>query len=290
MGPGASYRITWLPSQRVTNQDGAHLGSVQQDLSASSLLWGDGRDFVTARVGVRSQLLQTDALLPNLQQPFPDQFWNVNVGLTEIHHFDNGWLGGGGISGGSASNKPFESTRELNASLYAFLRVPVRETDAWNFTLFYSPLGQLPFPVPGVSYFWHPSDRFWANIGLPFQLHYVPLEDLALDLSYMLVTTVHARATYRLADPVRIYAGFDWINEGYHLSTDTTTADRFFYYQMDLAGGVRWVISHNALLDVSGGYAFDRFYSEGQIFGNSGGARVDVGPGPFLSGQFSLRW
>ena len=26
---------------------------------------------------------------------------------------------------------------------------------------------QLAFPVPGVSYFWHPSDGFQANIGLP---------------------------------------------------------------------------------------------------------------------------
>jgi hypothetical protein len=288
--PVASYRVTWLPSERVTNQDGARLGFVEQDLSVTGLLWGDGKDSVLGRVNVRSQLFQTDALLPGMTQPFPDQFWNVSLGVTEVHRFDNGWLGGLAVSGGSASNKPFQNASELNANVLAFLRVPVRETDAWNFSLAYSPLGQLPFPIPGVSYFWHPSDRFWANIGLPFQLHYRPLDDLALDFSYMLLTTVHARATYRLADPLRVWAGFNWINQGYHLSTDTESAARFFYYEMNVAGGVRWILCRNASLDFSAGYAFDRFYSEGRIFGNGDNARVDVAPGPFVSGQFALRW
>ncbi len=290
MAPGASYRATWMPTQRVTNQDGAHLGFVDEDLSVSSPLWMEGKDVVLARANVRLQLFQTDALLPNLEQPFPDQFWNINLGVAGVHTFDNGWTGGGGISGGSASNKPFQSVRELNANVFAFLRVPVRETDAWNFSLFYSPLGQLPFPVPGVSYFWHPTPCFYANIGLPFALHYQPMDDLSLDFSYMLLTSVRTRATYRIAGPVRIYCGYNWINEGYHLSTETTSAQRFFYYEMNVVGGVRWAISHHASLDLSSGYAFDRFYSEGQIFGNGTNNRVEIGAGPFLSGQFSLRW
>jgi hypothetical protein len=292
MAPGASYRVTWLPTERVTNQDGAHLGFVDQDLSLTCPLWSEGKDVVLVRANVRSQLFQTDALLPtNLEQPFPEQFWNVSLGLAGVHTFDNGWTGGGGVSGGSASNKPFESTRELNASVFAFLRVPVRETDAWNFSLFYSPLGQLPFPVPGVSYFWHPSPSFYANIGLPFALHYQPVQDVSLDLSYMLLTTVHARATYHVSGPLRVYCGYNWINEVYHLDTETTSADRFFYYEMNVVGGARWVFNRHAWLDLSTGYAFDRFYSEGQLFGSSANNnRLDVGSGPFLSGQFGLRW
>jgi hypothetical protein len=290
LAPGASYRITWLPTEPVTNQPGAHLGFVQQDLSLSAPLYCEGKDVLLARAGVRSQVFQTDALLPNQEQPFPGQFWNVSLGLVGAHTFDNGWTGGGGVSGGSASNKPFESFRDLNATVFGFLRVPVRQTDAWNFSLFYSPLGQLAFPVPGVSYFWHPTPCFWANIGLPFALHYQPTDDLALDFSYMLLTTVHTRLTYRVAGPVRVYCGYNWINEGYHLDTQTTTADRFFYYEMNVTGGVRWVISRHAFLDVSSGYAFDRFYSEGRLFGSGDNNRVDVGSAPFLAGQFSLRW
>jgi hypothetical protein len=288
--PTATFRTIWLPVERVSNQPGAHLGFVEEDLSASTPLWKGDEDTFIGRVGVRGQFLQTNALLPNLQQPFPSEFWNISLGITEIHRFDSGWTGGLSVSGGTASNKPFESTRELNANLLAFLRIPVRETDAWNFTLAYSPLSQLPFPIPGVSYFLHPSDRFYANIGLPFQLHYQPLTDVSFDLSYMLLTTVHARVTYRLCDPVRIYAGFNWINEPYHLVSETTSAARFFYYEKNLAAGVRWTINPHALLDVSTGYAFDRFYTEGQLFGSDNASRVNVDSGVFLSGQFSLRW
>jgi hypothetical protein len=288
--PTASYRALWLPSERVTNEDGRHLGFVEQSLSASCPVYANGADAITARVGVRSQTFQTDALLPGSLQPFPGQLWNVSLGLTEVHQFDNGWVGGLGLSGGSASNRPFESAKELNANVHAFLRIPFRETDAWNFSLSYSPLGQLAFPVPGVSYYWHPSDAFAASIGLPFQLYWRPVDDLTFDLSYMLLTTVHARATYRLCEPLRVYAGFNWINQGYHLSADGDSTNRFFYYEKNLAAGARWNLARWAALDVSGGYAFDRYYSEGHALAGGTGSRVDIAPGPFLSGQFSLRW
>jgi hypothetical protein len=288
--PTDSYRAIWLPSERVTNEPGRNLGFVEQSLTASCPLYSDGTNVLTGRIGIREQLFQTDALLPGAQQPFPDQLWNVNIGVTGAHQFDNGWTAGFGLSGGSASNRPFESSRELNANVNAFLRIPVREADAWMFTLAYSPLGQIAFPVPGVSYFWHPSDCFSANIGLPFALHWRPCDDLSLDFSYMLLTTVHARATYRLTDNLGIYGGFNWINQGYHLSADGDTTNRFFYYEKNLTGGVRWTFTRHLAFDLAGGYAFDRYYSEGRALGGGSGQRVDIESGPFLSGQFSVRW
>jgi hypothetical protein len=289
-GPTDSYRAVWLPAARVTNEDGRHLGFVEQSLSASCPLYADEANVVTGRVGVREQLFATNALLPGSQQPFPDQLWNVSLGVIGAHRFDNGWTAGLGLSGGSASNRPFESGKELNANVSAFLRIPVREADAWNFTLAYSPLGQIAFPVPGVSYLWHPSDCFSANIGLPFALHWRPADDLSLDLSYMLLTTVHARATYRLTDAVRVYGGFNWLNQGYHLSADGDTTNRFFYYEKNLTAGARWAITRHVSFDVASGYAFDRYYSEGRALGGGSGRRVDIESGPFVSGQVGVRW
>lgn len=288
--PTDSYRAIWLPSERVTNEPGRSLGFVEQNLSASCPLYSDGTSVIIGRVGVGEQLFQSNALLPGSQQPFPDQLWNVSIGVTAAHQFDNGWIAGLGLSGGSASNRPFESSKELNANVNAFLRIPVRESDAWNFTLAYSPLGQIAFPVPGVSYFWHPSDCFSANIGLPFSLHWRPMDDLSLDFSYMLLTTVHARATYRLADSFRVYGGFNWINQGYHLSADGDSTDRFFYYEKNLTAGARWIITQHISFDLASGYAFDRYYSEGRAIGGGSGQRVDIESGPFLSGQVGVRW
>jgi hypothetical protein len=288
--PTDSYRAIWLPSERVTNEPGRSLGFIEQSLTASCPLYSDCSNVITGRVGIREQLFQTNALLPGAQQPFPDQLWNVNIGVTGAHQFDNGWTAGLGLSGGSASNRPFESGKDLNANVNAFLRIPVRDADAWNFTLSYSPLGQIAFPVPGVSYFWHPSDCFWANVGLPFSLHWRPYDDLSLDFSYMLLTTVHARATYRLTDNLGIYGGFNWINQGYHLNADGDSTDRFFYYEKNLTGGVRWTFTRHLAFDLAGGYAFDRYYSEGRALGGGSGQRVDIESGPFVSGQFSVRW
>ena len=288
--PTSSYRVIWLPSARVTNEAGHHLGFVEQSLSASTPVYTDTSNAVAIRVSVRNQLFQTDALLPGSLQSFPDQLWNVSLGVTDVHQFANGWIGGLGVSGGSASNRPFESTQDLNANVNAFLRIPVRETDAWNFTLSDSPLGQLSFPVPGVSYYWHPSECFSANIGLPFQLHWRPWDDLSLDLSYMLLTTVHSRATYRLCESWRIYTGFNWINQGYHINADGDSIDRFFYYEKNLTAGVRWILSRYAAFDVSSGYAFDRYYSQGHSLSGGSGSRVDIQSAPFLSGQLNARW
>jgi hypothetical protein len=288
--PTDSYRAIWLPRERVTNEPGRNLGFVEQSLSASCPMYSDGGNVLIGRAGVREQLFQTNALLPGSQQPFPDQLWNISLGVTGAHQFDNGWIAGLGLSGGSASNRPFENGKELNANVNAFLRIPVRETDAWNFTLAYSPLGQIAFPVPGVSYFWHPSECFSANIGLPFSMHWRPMDDLSLDLSYMLLTTVHARATYRLSDSIRLYGGFNWINQGYHLSADGESTNRFFYYEKNLTAGIHWTFTRQLSFDLASGYAFDRYYSEGHALGGDSGQRVDIESGPFLSGQVAVRW
>jgi hypothetical protein len=229
-------------------------------------------------------------ILPDTRQPFPDDLWSIRFGTAYRHLFDNGWIAGASVSFGSASDQPFHSIREMTAGVNAFLRVPQGEHNAWLFSLNYSSNSELPFPVPGVAYVWQPSEQFRANIGLPFQLFYRPWEDLTLDFSYMLLTTIHARATYRVCRPVRIYGGFDWSNESYLLAGRINENDRFFYYDKRLTAGVQVILGKHACLDFSGGYVFDRFYFEGRSLSDSHQNRVDVGNGPFLAVQLQTRW
>jgi hypothetical protein len=289
MMPSAFYRVTWLPTQPVSGQN-AHLGFVEQDLSFSCPLLRDDHNYLALQTGVRAQTYQTDALLPNSTQPFPDQFWAVNVGVMGFHRFDNGWVGGGMLSGGSNSNRPFADPSQLNATVAAFLRVPSGDHNAWNFSLFYSPLGQIPFPIPGVSYYWQPSDRFAASIGVPFQMRYLATDDIGLDFSYMLLTNVHARATFNIRRPLRYFLGYDWTNQGYFLSTPLESTNRFFYYQQRLATGAQYRYSPRLFMELSTGYAFDRFYSEGSIFGTGDQSRLGVGASPYLAGAVQMRW
>jgi hypothetical protein len=285
------YRAIWLPSQPVGGQP-TNLGYVQQDVSVSFPLWqcGDTDEWL-ASASVRSEVFHTHAMLLDTRQPFPDDLWNIRFGTTYRHLFENGWIAGGTLSVGSASDQPFHGINEMTAGVHAFLRVPQGEHNAWLFSLSYSPVSELPFPIPGVAYVWQPSENFRANLGLPFQVMWRPIDDLTLDLSYMLLTTVHARATYRLCRPVRVYVAYASENEAYLLADRVSSNDRFFNVDQRLTAGVQVHISPRTSLDFSSGYVFDHHFFEGKnITNGTHFNRVDVDSGPFLAVQLQVRW
>jgi hypothetical protein len=277
----ADYRVTWFPTERVPNEPPTKLGYVQQDFAVGFPLWQDDANELSATAHVRNESFTTHAILPDTGQAFPSELWNVRLGATYRHLFENGWIAGGGVSVGSASDRPFASINEMTAGVNAFLRIPQGDHNAWLFTLAYSPTAELAFPVPGVAYVWQPSDQFRMNVGLPFQVWYRPIDNLTIDLSYMLLRTVHARAAYRIWGPVRVYGAFDWGNESYFLADRSDNRDRFFYYDKRLTGGIEARLGRYVSLDLSAGYVFDRFYFEGHSYSDLEQNRVNVGNGPF---------
>ncbi len=286
--PTASFQSLWLPAQPVRSQP-TSLGSQQQNFSFLAPVYQDSTNELLFSSHVRWETIQTHAVLPTSRLPFPNDLWNIGLGGTYRHLFDNGWIAGGSLQVGSASDRPFHGIDEMNVGLSGFLRIPWGDRDAWLFSLAYSPTSQLPFPIPGIAYSWVPSDRFQANLGIPFSLTWRPLDDLLLNLSYMPLTNVNARATYRLWGPVRLYTGFLWSNQGYFLAGRADRNERFLYYDMRAVGGVQ--ASFGAWsLDLSSGYVFDRYYTQTTNASLNGGDRVDIGAGPFLSLGLRLRW
>ncbi len=285
----ADFRETWLPAEGVSGQP-TSLSSFRQDLSVAFPLYQDSENEWTSSLGTRWEAFSTHAILPNTGQPFPDDLWNLRAGTTYRHLFDNGWIAGGTVTVGSASDKPFHGIDEMTAGLNAFLRIPSCERNAWLFTLSYSPTSELGFPIPGVAYSWNPSDRFHMNVGLPLSVMYRPIDTVTIDLSYMLIRTVHSRVTYRPVPKFGLYAGFDWNNESYFLADRPDVNDRFFYYEKRLTAGAQYRFCKWASVDFSTGYVFDRFYFEGQHYTDKDFNRLDVGSGPFASMQFQVRW
>jgi hypothetical protein len=294
MGDGSDrkpidYRATWYPQQPVSGQN-TNLGFVRQDLSVRSPVWNDAVDVWSVNVHVSDESFQTGAMLANSDTPFPSDLWNIGVGASYFHEFGNGWVAGGSVNLGSASDRPFDALRDMNLSFMAQLRIPTVDRSGWLFSLAYSPMGEISFPLPGVAYVLWPSDCFRATIGLPFQLMWKPIDDLTLDFSYMLLTTVHARATYRIAEPVRFYVGFDWCNESFYLADREDTRERLWYFEKRLAAGVQANLGKHVVVDLSGGYAFDRFYFQGDSVSDQDQDRLDVGNGAFLAGSVRARW
>jgi hypothetical protein len=294
-GPGggygilASYRTTWIPDQAVVGQP-TNLGEVRQDLSLRAPVYRDECDLVAVTASLRWLIFDTHAILPNSMQPFPSDLWDVRFGANYSHKFDNGWIAGGGVNFGSASDRPFASYGELTAGVNGFLRIPQGEHNAWLFTLAYSPTGELNFPIPGVAFQWMPSDNLRINIGLPFQVTYRPIEDVTLDASYVPIQTVHARATWRVLKPLRLYGAFDWSGESYFLYDRPVYQDRFFSYEKRLSAGARYEFAPGVSVDLSSGYLFDRFYFQGQHYSDNQYDRVDVKDGEFLALKFEVRY
>jgi hypothetical protein len=290
MQPRIDYRATWFPDETVSGQF-TKLGYVDQNLSLVVPVWQDLVDEVSATAGVRNETFHTGgAILPTSHLPFPDDLWNIRFGANYRHLFDNGWIAGGGVSVGSASDQPFHSIDEMFVGVNAFLRIPQGEHNAWLFSLSYSPLGELPYPLPGVAYIWRPTDYFQMNIGLPFALIYRPTEDVTIDLSYMLLRTVHAGVGYRIAPKTRAYVAFDWGSESYFLVDRPDVNDRFYYFDMRLTAGMQFFLPHQAVLDLSAGYVFERYYFQGVNSNDSNVDRIDIGAGPLLGLRAGLRF
>jgi len=91
-------------------------------------------------------------VLPDSGLPVPDQFWDIEVGTMHIRELADGWRAGGMLRVGSPSDQPFAALRDMTVTLLGFLTIPSGQRDAWNFSLFYSPTGQIVWPIPGVAY------------------------------------------------------------------------------------------------------------------------------------------
>ena len=288
--PGPGYTVTWNPARPVANQ-GTDLGIVRQDLSLIAPIWQEGGDklFVTAHL--KNTHIYTDALLPDTGRRFPKDLWNAAIGLAYLHQFDNGWTGGAMVSIGSASDKPFNSIREMNVSFIGFLSVPAfDDRDYWLFSLFYSPGGLLNFPIPGIAYQWNYSDRFHLTIGLPFAVLWKPTPDLTFTASYIPLTNIRANLDYRLNDDVHLFGGYEFLNEAYFLADRAERLDRFLSFEQRLIGGVKFTLFESVAFDLHAGYSFGRYFGEGRNQGATLHDRVDVGAGAFLGAGLRMKF
>jgi hypothetical protein len=288
----ATYGVLWFPQENVKNQN-AHLDDVRQSFLLTVPCYQDSCNQWAFTTHVLNESIETGAIRPDTGREFPHELWNVSFGTNYGHLFDNGWIGGGNIHVGSASDRPFDGLRETTFAASAFLRVPQGEHNAWLFSLSFSTNNEVLnyIPIPGIAYFWAPVPWFQATVGLPFaNVVYRPRDDLTIQVSYALLTTFHTRVTYRLAPRFRVFGAFDTNNESFLLVDRPELRDRFFYFDMRVSGGLQYELSRRTFLELSSGYAFDRHYFEGRSITQTGFDRVDVDSGAFIGLQVRMNF
>lgn len=286
-----SYQYAGYPGKDVAGQ-GKELGLNQHGFSLFHPITQDSHQEWAVTGNLRYTNVRTDAILPDTRESFPSELWDINGGGLYRHKFPNDWIGGAFLTVGSASDRPFASDDELTINANLFARIPHGERNAWLLLLNYANNREfLPHvPIPGVGYSYEPSEEYRFIIGIPFlsaQLR--PVKDVAVDLSYFAVRNVQARVSYRLWQALRAYGGFEWRNERYIRADRRDKNERLFYYEKRLSAGLQWGLGF-ATIDVSGGYAFDRFYFEAKKYDDRNEDRLEVGNGPYGAIRVGFRF
>ncbi|PQO47279.1 DUF6268 family outer membrane beta-barrel protein [Blastopirellula marina] len=280
--------VFWAPEQNLRGQDGDFSMSGFNAALTLPILIEEGK--IWAATITYDQLdISTDAILPDTGIAMPDHFYQVNFGITHIRALDNGWQAGGMFSVGTATDKPFDDINDMTVTALAFVNIPWNnDRDSWNFSLFYSPTGQLPFPLPGIAYHWHPSEQFEMNIGLPFAMKYRPTERRTLSLTYTPLTNINVLLEQQLGAKVTLYGGYSINNKIYFLSERTDDKDQFYFFDQRLTIGLRRDLIGGFSADLSAAYLFDRKVFQAQGFSSDRTDQIGIDSGGLIS--LSISW
>jgi hypothetical protein len=238
--------------------------------------------------------------LPDTGERLPNHLWDVGVATMVRRRLANGWIVGAGLSVGSPSDRPFASDEEVAVDAAAFVRIPAGQQNAWLVMLSYANGREFcrHVPLPGAAYHHSFGRSAWLLAGVPLSMVQIgPLGGAGeaegwfrLNASYLLVRTVHVKATFRVHPRMSLYAAFDWDSERLYRHDRRDHDDRLLYYEKRLAAGARVDITDRVYMDASAGWAFDRFWFEGEGYDDRGDNRIDVDDGPFVGVKLGVRF
>ena len=284
------YRFLYFPDRQVRFQP-TQLSQARHELDIPIPLILEESDLLGLSLRGKNITSYTRAILPDSGRLYPKSLWEFSIGLGYLHRFENGWSAGILPRVGTISDRPFESTRDLNVSLVAFVRAPAAlQGDYWTASLFYFPNSTVPFPFPGLAYEWNPDPSLQVSIGIPLSVRWQFAPDWQFDFSYRPVTQINSRLSYTARQGFKVYGAFDWDPEGYYLSARPDRRNLFFIQEKRLSAGVRVDVAPRLTFDFAGGLAFDRNSGVGRSSINYRFDRVDISRGGFVSAWLLLNF
>lgn len=280
-------RLFWIPAQSVQGQPGK-LGINGEEFDLSFPLRIDENGIWLALGGVQRLDINGSAVLPDSGLPVPSQLWDIEAGLMHIRDLGDGRQAGGMVRIGSPSDQPFAAWRDMTVTFLGFLTVPAREQDSWSFSLFYSPTGQIIYPIPGIAYVWRPNDRFQANLGVPFSLEYKPTETAVFTASYMPLNNVQVMMRQSLGKLWSLYGGYRTVSETFLLADRVNNRERTYLFDQRVSVGVQRELGRGWSLDFSTAYVFDRRFFQAEQFSGSRREGLSIDPG--IATTLQLMW
>jgi len=234
--------------------------------------------------------LATDAILPDSLEAVPEQLWLVETGLTHIRPLASGGTLGGTFLFGSASDQPFAAGRDLTLMAIAFWNTPAaNDRDEWNFSVFYSPTSQLPYPLPGIAYGWRPNEAFEAKIGVPASFEWRPDDNWTISASYFPLVNVNVEARRKFGDDWSFVSFYRTDTQIYFLADRLIDDERFFVFDQRAAMGFERSLGGGFTIEALASWLFDRELFQGASFTSGRTDVVEFDPGLGLSLQLLWR-
>jgi hypothetical protein len=97
-----------------------------------------------------------------------------------------------------------------------------------------------------------------------------------------------AQLTWGVLDKIDAFVGFESLTDAYLLEDRINRRDFFYSYEKRIPAGIRFHLHKHCVLDVSGGYLFDRIYFSSTTFTDESRDRIHVSPGAFGMLRFAL--
>jgi len=286
------YNLEGFSDRGVKHQN-TDLAFIKHELNLTVPVRQNEQSSFTLFSGLGLMDIQSNAMLTDAAVKLPDKLWYINLGGSYRRRLEDDKAAGLMVSVGSPSDKPFDQADMIAVNVTGTLKLPATGNDAWLLFLNYATNREfLPdIPIPGFAYFWNPSSKFKALAGIPFaNAEYEISDDLSVKASYLIPRAIHAEVNYQLTDPVSLYSGFHWQNQRFYRADRDDNDERLFYYEKKLVGGVRLELNENISFELFSGYAFDRFFFEGEKYNDRGQNRITFGDGFFAGIQSVIRF
>ncbi|MBU4606860.1 MAG: hypothetical protein KKH66_18275 [Proteobacteria bacterium] len=289
-----SYDFSYSPDRQVEGQD-TDIGYTSQTGRFLAPLWQNSRDELALHGQASYMSIDSSAILPGSGRAFPEDLYDLRLGATYRHKMDRGWVFGSELTVGSPSDKPFNKLDDTSISATATLLTPMGQSKQhrWLFLVNYSNTRDFlaNIPIPGVAYAYMPDKNLSLLLGLPLaSIRYKPAPKWTLSGLYIYPRTIISSVAYRPVKWVEGSVGFDWTYQRWFLSDRTDDKDRLFFYQKEAKAGLKFFLPKGLMLKVTGSYAFDRLWFQGDDWDDRDQDRVDLENGYIFSAMLNWRF
>ena len=284
------YNLDYSPERSVEGQE-VDMSYLQNTARLFVPVWQNPRHELSVDARASYMSVNTTAILPQSDRPFPDDLWDLRAGVNYRYKLERGWVTGASLTVGSPSDKPFNKLDDTSIGATASLMIPQKKTHYWLFFLNYSNTRDFlaGIPIPGAAYSYNPDRNLMVLIGLPLAMvRWKPAPEWTLAGSYIYPRGIITRVGYRPWKWLEPYVGFDWTYQRWFLSDRQDEKDRWFFYQKEAKAGVHLYLVKGLRLDLNGAYAFDRLWFEGNDYDDRDQDRIDLENGFIFN--LTLNW